>query len=193
MGMPFTTQSGTAAAVGTGFRPIGATGLVCRRSTRLAGCTLAAGIGCRTTVIAGFGTDVTVRVTRTGSTDAARVGRGTAVVTGNRRRTAIRVVFTGGTLRTAVVRSTAIGAGLVGNVTVGVSVAGNAAVTGIIFDTAVSTIFGGDGTFRTKSTRVVFSVAYFSTEFIFAVTVGRIIPEFVFTNAGTVLSVAKSS
>ena len=191
--MTFTAQSGTAAAVRAGFRTVGTACLVCCRCTGFTGCALSAGVGRSATVVTGLGTDVTVRVTRTGSTDAARVGRGTAVVTGNRRRTAIRVVFTGGTLRTAVVRSTAIGAGLVGNVTVGVSVAGNAAVTGIIFDTAVSTIFGGDGTFRTKSTRVVFSVAYFSTEFIFAVTVGRIIPEFVFTNAGTVLSVAKSS
>ena len=193
MSVPFTTQSGPAATVGTRFRPIGATGLVCRRSTRLAGRALATGIGRRTTVIAGFVGYVAIRVTRTRSADTAGVGRGTSVVTGNRRRTAIRVGLAGRALRTAVVRRTAIGAGLVRNVTVRISVAGNAAVTGVVFGTAVSTIFGGDSTFRTQSTRVVFSVAYFSTEFIFAVTVGRIIPEFVFTNAGTVLSVAKSS
>ena len=98
MGMPFTTQSGTAAAVGTGFRPIGATGLVCRRGTRLAGCTLSAGIGRRTTVIAGFVGYVAIRIARTRGTDTAGVGRGTSVVTGNRRRTAIGVGFTGGTL-----------------------------------------------------------------------------------------------
>ena len=121
--MPFTAQSGTAAAVGTGFRPIGTAGLVCRRGARLAGCTLTAGIGCRATVIAGLVGYIAVRITRTRSTDTARVGRGTSVVTGNRRRTAIRVVFTGGTLRTTVVRRTAIGAGLVGNVTVGIRLA----------------------------------------------------------------------
>ena len=96
--MPFTTQSGTAAAVRTGFRPIGAAGLVCRRSTRFARRTLATGIGRRTTVIAGFVGYVAVRVARTRGADTAGVGRGTSVVTGNRRRTAIGVVFTGGTL-----------------------------------------------------------------------------------------------
>ena len=96
--MPFTTQSGPAAAVGTRFRPIGTAGLVCRRSTRFARCTLATGIGRRTTVIAGFVGYVAIRVARTRSTDTAGIGRGTAVVTGNRRRTAIGVVFTGGTL-----------------------------------------------------------------------------------------------
>ena len=93
--MPFTTQSGTAAAVGTRLRPIGAAGLVCRRGARLAGCTLSAGIGRRTTVIAGFVGYVAIRVARTRSTDTAGVGRGTSVVTGNRRRIAIRVGFTG--------------------------------------------------------------------------------------------------
>ena len=98
MGMPFTAQSGPAAAVGTRFRPIGTAGLVCRRSTRFARRTLAAGIGRRTTVIAGFVGYVAIRVARTRSTETAGIGRGTAVVTGNRRRTAIGVVFTGGTL-----------------------------------------------------------------------------------------------
>ena len=189
MSVPFTAQSCSAATVGTRFRPIGAAGLVCRRGTRLTRCALATGIGCRATVIAGFVGYVAVRVARTRGADTAGVGRGTSVVTGNRRRTAIRVVFTGGTLRTTVVRCTAIGTRLVGNVTVGVSVAGNAAVTGVVFGTAICTVFRGDGTFGAKSTRVVFSVAYFSAEFIFAVTVGRIIPEFVFTNAGIVLPV----
>ena len=96
--MPFTAQSGPAATVGTGFRPIGTAGLVCRRSTRLAGSALATGIGCRTTVITGFIGYVAVRIARTRSTDTARVGRGTSVVTGNRRRTAIWVRFTGGAL-----------------------------------------------------------------------------------------------
>ena len=95
MGMPFTTQSGSAAAVGTGFRPVGTAGLVCRRSTRFARRALATGIGRRTTVIAGFVGYVAVRIARTRGADAAGVGRGTSVVTGNRRRTAIRVVFTG--------------------------------------------------------------------------------------------------
>ena len=98
MGMPFTAQSGPAAAVGTRFRPIGAAGLVCRRSTRLAGSALATGIGCRATVIAGLVGYIAVRITRTRGTDTAGVGRGTSVVTGNRRRTAIRVGFTGGAL-----------------------------------------------------------------------------------------------
>ena len=74
MGMPFTTQSCSAATVGTRFRPIGATGLVCRRSTRLAGCTLATGIGRRTTVIAGFVGYVAVGIARTRSTDTAGIG-----------------------------------------------------------------------------------------------------------------------
>ena len=87
MGMPFTAQSGPAAAVGTEFRPVGTAGLVCRRGTRLARCTLATGIGRSTTVIAGFVGYVAVRIARTRSADAAGVGRGTSVVTGNRRRT----------------------------------------------------------------------------------------------------------
>ena len=95
MGMPFATQSCSAAAVGTGFRPIGAAGLVCRRSTRFARRALATGIGRRTTVIAGFVGYVAVRIARTRGADTAGVSRGTSVVTGNRRRTAIRVVFTG--------------------------------------------------------------------------------------------------
>ena len=95
MGMSFTAQSGTAATVGTRFRPIGAAGLVCRWSTRLTRCALATGIGCRATVIAGLVGYVAVRITRTRGTDTAGVGRGTSVVTGNRRRTAIRIVFTG--------------------------------------------------------------------------------------------------
>ena len=82
MGMPFTTQSGSAAAVGTGFRPIGATGLVCRRSTRLAGRALATGIGRRTTVIAGFVGYVAIRIARTRGTDTAGVGRCTSVGAG---------------------------------------------------------------------------------------------------------------
>ena len=72
--MPFATQSGSAAAVGTRFRPVGTAGLVCRRSTRLAGRTLSAGIGRRTTVIAGFVGYVAIRVARTRSTDTAGVG-----------------------------------------------------------------------------------------------------------------------
>ena len=95
MGMPFATQSCSAAAVGTRFRPVGTAGLVCRRSTRLAGRALTTGIGCRATVIAGLVGYVAVRITRTRGTDTAGVGRGTSVVTGNRRRTAIRVGFTG--------------------------------------------------------------------------------------------------
>ena len=95
MGVPFTTQSGSAATVGTGFRPLGAAGLVCRWSTRLAGSALATGIGCRATVITGFVGYVAIRVARTRGADTAGVGRGTSVVTGNRRCTAIRVVFTG--------------------------------------------------------------------------------------------------
>ena len=98
MSMTFTAQSGTTTTIGTRFRPIGTAGLVCRRSTRFARCTLATGIGRRTTVIAGFVGYVAIRVARTRSTDTAGIGRGTAVVTGNRRRTAIGVVFTGGTL-----------------------------------------------------------------------------------------------
>jgi len=74
MGMPFTAQSGTAAAVGTGFRPIGTASLVCRRSTRLTGRTLAAGIGRRTTVIAGFIGHVAIWIARTRSADTAGVG-----------------------------------------------------------------------------------------------------------------------
>ena len=77
--MPFTAQSGTAAAVGTRLRPVGTAGLVCRRGTRLAGRTLATGIGRRTTVFAGFVGYVAVRITRTRSADTAGVGRGTAV------------------------------------------------------------------------------------------------------------------
>ena len=159
MGMPFTTQSGSAAAVGTGFRPIGAAGLVCRRSTRLAGCTLAAGIGCRTTVIAGFVGYVAVRIARTRGADAAGVGRGTSVVTGNRCRTAIGVGFTGGTLRTTVVRRTAVGAGLVGNVTVGIGLAGGTTVTGVVSGASVGTVFRRDGTFGTNGTAVVVTAA----------------------------------
>ena len=74
MGMPFTTQSGSAAAVGTGFRPIGTTGLVCRRSTRFAGCTLATGIGRSATVIAGFVGYIAIRIARTRGADTAGVG-----------------------------------------------------------------------------------------------------------------------
>ena len=73
MGMPFTAQSGPAAAVGTRFCPIGTAGLVCRRGTRLAGRTLATGIGRRTTVITGFVGYVTIRITRTRGTDTAGV------------------------------------------------------------------------------------------------------------------------
>ena len=89
--MPFTAQSGTAASVGTGLRPVGAAGLVCQRSTRLARCTLATGIGRSATVIAGFVGYVAVRIARTRGADTAGVGRGTSVVAGNRRRTAIRI------------------------------------------------------------------------------------------------------
>ena len=159
MGMPFTAQSGPAAAVGTRFRPIGAAGLVCRRSTRLAGRALATGIGRRTTVIAGFVGYVAIRVARTRGADTAGVGRGTSVVTGNRRRTAIRVVFTGGTLRTTVVRRTAIGAGLVGNVTVGIRLAGGTPVTGVVSGTAIGTAHRRDGTFGTNGTGIVVTAA----------------------------------
>ena len=72
--MPFTTQSGSAATVGTGFRPIGAAGFVCRWSTRLAGSALTARIGRRTTVIAGLVGYVTIRVARTRGTNTAGVG-----------------------------------------------------------------------------------------------------------------------
>ena len=74
MGMPFTTQSGSAAAVGTGFRPIGAAGLVCRRSARLAGRALATGIGRSATVIAGFVGYIAIRIARTRGADTAGVG-----------------------------------------------------------------------------------------------------------------------
>ena len=72
--MPFTAQSGTAAAVGTRLRPVGTAGLVCRRSTRLTRCALATGIGCRATVIAGFVGYVAVGIARTRSTDTAGIG-----------------------------------------------------------------------------------------------------------------------
>ena len=98
VGMPFTTQSGPAAAVRTGECSVRTSGLVCRRGTGLAGSTLATGIGCRTTVITRFIGHVAVGIARTRGADAAGVGRGTSIVTGNRRHTAIRVVFTGGTL-----------------------------------------------------------------------------------------------
>ena len=140
--MPFTAQSGPAAAVGTRFRPIGAAGLVCRWSTRLAGRALATGIGRRATVIAGFVGYVAIRVARTRSTDTAGVGRGTSVVTGNRRRTAIRIVFTGRALRTAVVRRTAIG-----------------------------TAHGRNRTFRPHLTSIVITLARFSGRSVFPVTV----------------------
>ena len=166
--MPFTAQSGPAAAVGTRFRPIGAAGLVCRWSTRLAGRALATGIGRRTTVIAGFVGYVAVRVARTRSTDTAGVGRGTSVVTGNRRRTAIRVGFTGGTLRATVVRSTAIGAGLVGNVTVGIGLAGGTPVTGVVFGTAICTALGRNRTFGTNGTAVVVTAAGCSAGLVFS-------------------------
>jgi len=169
--MPFTAQSGTAAAVGTGFRPIGTAGLVCRRGARLAGCTLTAGIGCRATVIAGFVGYVAVRVARTRGADTAGVGRGTSIVTGNRRRTAIRVGFTGRALRTTVVRSTAIGAGLVGNVTVGIGLAGSTTVTGVVSGTAIGTTHGRNRTFRPHLTSIVITLARFSGRSVFPVTV----------------------
>ena len=177
MGMPFATQSGSAAAVGTRFRPVGTAGLVCRRSTRLAGRTLAAGIGCRTTVIAGFVGYIAVRITRTRGTDTAGVGRGTSIVTGNRRRTAIGVVFTGGTLRTAVVRRTAVGAGLVRDVTVGIGLTGSTPVTGVVSGTAIGTAHGRNRTFGTNGTAVVVTAAGGSRYFIFSRTVGRIVFE----------------
>ena len=74
MGMPFTAQSGTAATVGTRFRPIGAAGLVCRWSTRLAGSAFATRVCGRTTVIAGFVGYIAVRIARTRGTDTAGVG-----------------------------------------------------------------------------------------------------------------------
>ena len=177
MGMPFTAQSGTAATVGTRFRPIGAAGLVCRWSTRLTRCALATGIGCRATVITGFIGYVAVRVARTRGADTAGVGRGTSVVTGNRRRTAIGVGLAGGTLRTAVVRSTAIGAGLVGNVTVGIGLAGSTPVTGVVSGTAIGTAHGRNRTFGADGTAVVVTAAGGSRYFIFSRTVGRIVFE----------------
>ena len=65
MSVPFTTQSGPAATVGTRFRPVGTAGLVCRWSTRLAGSAFATRVCGRTTVIAGFVGYVAVRITRT--------------------------------------------------------------------------------------------------------------------------------
>ena len=73
MGVPFTAQSGSATAVGTRFCPIGTTGLVCRRGARLAGRTLFAGIGRRTTVITGFVCYVAIRIARTRGADTAGV------------------------------------------------------------------------------------------------------------------------
>ena len=171
MSMTFTAQSGPAAAVGTGFCPIGAAGLVCRRGARFARRTLATGIGRRTTVIAGFVGYVAVRVARTRGADTAGVGRGTSVVTGNRRRTAIGVGFTGGTLRTAIVRRTAIGAGLVGNVTVGIGLAGGTTVTGVVSGTAIGTAHGRNRTFRPHLTSIVITFARFSGRSVFPVTV----------------------
>ena len=168
MGMPVTAQSGTAAAVGTGFRPVGTAGLVCRRSTRLTRCALATGIGCCATVIAGLVGYIAVRITRTRGTDTAGVGRGTSVVTGNRRRTAIGVGFTGGALRTTVVRRTAIGAGFVGNVTVGIGLAGGTPVTGVVSSASVSTVFRRDGTFGANGTAVVVTAAGSSAGLVFS-------------------------
>ena len=193
MSVPFTTQSGPAATVGTRFRPVGTAGLVCRRSTRLAGRALATGIGRRTTVIAGFVDYVAIRVARTRSTDTTGVGRGTSVVTGNRRRTAIRVVFTGGTLRTTVVRRTAIGAGLVGNVTVGIRLAGGTPVTGVVSGTAIGTAHGRNGTFRANGTAVVVAAAGGSRYFIFSRTVGRIVFELGFAYTLVIFALTGSS
>ena len=162
--MPFTAQSGTAAAVGTRLRPIGAAGLVCRRSTRFARRTLAAGIGRRTTVIAGFVGYVAVRVARTRGADTAGVGRGTSVVTGNRRRTAIGVGFTGSTT-----------------------------VTGVIFGTAICTVFRRDGTIGTKSTAVVFTAAGSSRYFILSRPVGRIVFELGFAYTLVIFTLTGSS
>ena len=191
--MPFTAQSGPAAAVGTEFRPVGTAGLVCRRGTRLARCTLATGIGRSTTVIAGFVGYVAVRIARTRSADAAGVGRGTSVVTGNRRRTAIGVGFTGGTLRTTVVRRTAVGAGLVGNVTVGIGLAGGTTVTGVVSGTAIGTTHGRNRTFRPHLTSIVITVARFSGRSVFPVTVRRVLTVFRFTDASIILSVARTA
>ena len=193
MGMPFTAQSGPAAAVGTRFRPIGAAGLVCRWSTRLAGRALATGIGRRTTVIAGFVGYVAIRVARTRSTDTAGVGRGTSVVTGNRRRTAIGVGFTGCTLRTTVVRRTAIGAGLVGNVTVGIGLAGSTTVTGVVSGTAIGTAHGRNRTFGANGTAVVVTAAGGSRYFIFSRTVGRIVFELGFAYTLVIFTLTGSS
>ena len=74
MSVPFTAQSGSAAAVRTGECSVRTSGLVCRRSTRLAGRALATGIGRRTTVIAGFVGYVAVGIARTRSTDTAGIG-----------------------------------------------------------------------------------------------------------------------
>ena len=191
--MPFTTQSGSAATVGTGFRPIGTTGLVCRRSTRLTRCALATGIGCRATVIAGLVGYIAVRITRTRGADTAGVGRGTSVVTGNRRRTAIRVGFTGRALRTTVVRRTAIGAGLVGNVTVGIGLAGSTTVTGVVSGTAIGTAHGRNRTFGTDGTAVVVTAAGGSRYLIFSRTVGRIVFELGFAYTLVIFTLTGSS
>ena len=193
MGMPFTTQSGPAAAVGTGFRPIGAAGLVCRRSTRFARRALATGIGRRTTVIAGFVGYVAVRIARTRGADTAGVSRGTSVVTGNRRRTAIRVGLAGGTLRTAVVRRTAIGAGLVGNITVGIGLAGSTTVTGVVSGTAIGTAHGRNRTFGANGTAVVVTAAGGSRYFIFSGAVGRIVFELGFAYTLVIFTLTGSS
>ena len=191
--MPFTAQSGPAAAVGTEFRPVGTAGLVCRRGTRLARCTLATGIGRSTTVIAGFVGYVAVRIARTRSADAAGVGRGTSVVTGNRRRTAIGVGFTGGTLRTTVVRRTAVGAGLVGNVTVGIGLAGGTTVTGVVSGTAIGTAHGRNRTFGANGTAVVVTAAGGSRYFIFSGAVGRIVFELGFAYTLVIFTLTGSS
>ena len=193
MGMPFTAQSGTAAAVGTGFRPVGTAGLVCRRSTRLTRCALATGIGCCATVIAGLVGYIAVRITRTRGTDTAGVGRGTSVVTGNRRRTAIRVGLAGRALRTAVVRRTAIGAGLVRDVTVGIGLTGSTPVTGVVSGTAIGTAHGRNRTFRANGTAVVVAAAGGSRYFIFSRTVGRIVFELGFAYTLVIFTLTGSS
>ena len=137
--MPFTAQSGTAAAVRAGFRTVGTACLVCCRCTGFTGCALSAGVGRSATVVTGLGTDVTVRVTRTGSTDAAGVAACTTVSTRNRGRAAVRVGFTRRAFRAGVVRSASVAAGFGGNVTVGVGLAGGTTVTGVVSGTSVST------------------------------------------------------
>ena len=70
--VPGVTVARASGAVGVS--PAGNAGTRVRRRTGLAGCTLATGIGRRTTVIAGFVGYVAVGIARTRSTDTAGIG-----------------------------------------------------------------------------------------------------------------------